>query len=398
MRCVGSHLAQPRTSRAWPPAGGHPVRAGPPCGAASPVRSTCRRDGLCAGFRPRPEGCVTARILRCPGKWFPRKGRAGGRASGRWEGRWLGFGPCLRILARAMVPASSPAAPASPLRRARPVRGARARSPSRPPGGWWGCCSWRRCCPGWGCSSSTRTSTGTRWCARSWRSGGSPRRTSSPRTRMGRTSSAPCTCTWWARCCRCSSASVAGRAVSLVFGVLSVVPLFALTRRLFGWRAGVAAGLAFSVVGHAPAVLHHGGQRGGVAVLHAGGVRAGGGRRGGEPLPAAVRARRCCSTWRARCATTRGCTSRSSRWPLVFSSEDRVASLTRAVGFGLVCLPFPLLWMQGNELAHGDPLFPIKAMDDFHRQWVADSGGCGRRAGLAAAAAGVLARRWRSSR
>ena len=61
-----------------------------------------------------------------------------------------------------------------------------------------------------------------------------------------------------------------GPAVSLLFGVLSVVPLFALTRRLFGWRAGVGAGLAFCRLGHAPAVVHHGGQRGGVALLHAG--------------------------------------------------------------------------------------------------------------------------------
>ncbi|HSP81183.1 MAG TPA: hypothetical protein VLQ93_21870, partial [Myxococcaceae bacterium] len=37
--------------------------------------------------------------------------------------------------------------------------------------------------------------------------------------------------------------------------------------------------------------------------------------------------------------------------------------------FGLLCLPFPLLWMQGNELAHGDPLFPIRAVEHFHVEW-----------------------------
>src|SRR5439155_17231898 len=31
-----------------------------------------------------------------------------------------------------------------------------------------------------------------------------------------------------------------------------------------------------------------------------------------------------------------------------------------------------LLWMHGNELTHGDPLYPIHFIDDFHRQWFRD--------------------------
>jgi hypothetical protein len=46
-----------------------------------------------------------------------------------------------------------------------------------------------------------------------------------------------------------------------------------------------------------------------------------------------------------------------------------------AVGFALLCLPFPLLWMLGNHLAHGDPLYPMTYIDDFHRAWAARSGG-----------------------
>src|SRR5690349_13325564 len=41
----------------------------------------------------------------------------------------------------------------------------------------------------------------------------------------------------------------AGRVASLLFGVLSVVPLYSLTRRMFGWRAGVVAGLGFALWG-----------------------------------------------------------------------------------------------------------------------------------------------------
>ncbi|WP_208719053.1 ArnT family glycosyltransferase, partial [Corallococcus sicarius] len=169
---------------------------------------------------------------------------------------------------------------------------------------------------------------------------------------------------------------VAGRLVSLVFGVLSVVPLFALTRRLFGWRAGVAAGLAFSVWGmHLQFSTTAGSEA--VSLFFMLAVFA--------LVAEGVEENRFQPLFWAGMLLNLACALRYDAWmyiplitvALVFSSNDRVASLTRAVGFGLACLPFPLLWMQGNELAHGDPFFPMKAVDDFHRQWVADSGGAG---------------------
>src|SRR5690606_10217009 len=57
---------------------------------------------------------------------------------------------------------------------------------------------------------------------------------------------------------------------------------------------------------------------------------------------------------------------------LLFQGEDRVASATRAIFFGLLVTPFPLAWMQGNELAHGNPLFPIQVIEQFHASWVQD--------------------------
>ncbi|XXF76670.1 glycosyltransferase family 39 protein [Myxococcaceae bacterium GXIMD 01537] len=166
----------------------------------------------------------------------------------------------------------------------------------------------------------------------------------------------------------------AGRAVSLLFGVLSVVPLFLLTRRLFGWRAGMAAGLAFSVWGMH---LQFSTTAGSEAVslflmlwvlsLFAEGLD----ENRFAPL-----------FWSAMVLNL-ACATRYDAWlfmplltlaPLV-APEDRVAAITRSFGFGLLCLPFPLLWMQGNEMASGDPFYPIHVVEEFHRNWVSDGVG-----------------------
>jgi 4-amino-4-deoxy-L-arabinose transferase-like glycosyltransferase len=164
--------------------------------------------------------------------------------------------------------------------------------------------------------------------------------------------------------------ALAGRVVSLVFGVLSVVPLFALTRRLFGWRAGVWAGLAFSVWGmHVQFSTTAAGEALAlflmlwVFALYAEGLEE---NRLGPLFGAAA-------------VLNLACATRYEAWlfiPLLTAAllmwgEDRVAAITRAVGFGLLCLPFPLLWMQGNELAHQEgPLYPIRVLEGLHAGWV----------------------------
>ncbi|MCY1081205.1 glycosyltransferase family 39 protein [Archangium lansingense] len=162
--------------------------------------------------------------------------------------------------------------------------------------------------------------------------------------------------------------ALAGRLVSLLFGVLSVVPLFALTRRLFGWRAGVWASLAFSVWGMHLQMSTTAASEAlslffmlWVFALIAEGLDE---NRLGPLFGAGV-------------VLNLACAVRYDAWmfipllsvALLFWGEDRVAALTRAVGFGLLCLPFPLLWMQGNEMAHGDPFFPITAVEQFHADW-----------------------------
>ncbi len=169
----------------------------------------------------------------------------------------------------------------------------------------------------------------------------------------------------------------AGRAVSLLFGVLSVVPLFALARRFFGWRAGLWAGLGFSVWGmHLQFSTTAGSEA--VALFFMLCVFA--------LFAQALAENRFGPLFGAAVVLNLACALRYDAWmyipllavmPLLWR-RDKVAGITMAVAFGLLCLPFPLLWMQGNELAHGDPLYPITYIDEFHRSWVAASGGGAR--------------------
>ncbi|QQR43100.1 glycosyltransferase family 39 protein [Myxococcus xanthus] len=169
---------------------------------------------------------------------------------------------------------------------------------------------------------------------------------------------------------------VAGRVVSLLFGVLSVVPLFALTRRLFGWRAGVVAGLSFAAWGmHMQFSTTASSEAVSLFFMLATFALYAEGVDDNRFLP----------LFQAALMLNLACALRYDAWmyiplltvALCFSSQDKVVSLTRAVGFGLVCLPFPLLWMQGNELMHGNPFFPVVAVEDFHRNWVKSSLGSG---------------------
>jgi hypothetical protein len=165
----------------------------------------------------------------------------------------------------------------------------------------------------------------------------------------------------------------AGRAVSLLFGVLSVVPLFALTRRFFGWRAGVWACLAFSAWGlHLQLSTTAASEA--VALFFMLSVFA--------LFAQALEENRFGPLFGAAMVLNLACALRYDAWmyiplltvmPLLWR-KDKVAGVTMAVAFGLLCLPFPLWWMQGNELAHGDPLYPVTYIDNFHRSWVANSG------------------------
>jgi 4-amino-4-deoxy-L-arabinose transferase-like glycosyltransferase len=163
----------------------------------------------------------------------------------------------------------------------------------------------------------------------------------------------------------------AGRWVSLLFGVLAVFPLYALTRRLFGWQAAVVAVLGLAVWGmHIQMSTTAGSEAVGLFLvlwvldLFARGVEE---NRFGSLLGSAA-------------VLNLACAVRYDCWLLapllvvllVAGDKDRIAAVTRGISFGLVSLPFPMLWMQGNERARGDAFAPMHYIESFHKTWVLD--------------------------
>ncbi|MBI3183646.1 MAG: glycosyltransferase family 39 protein [Myxococcales bacterium] len=163
----------------------------------------------------------------------------------------------------------------------------------------------------------------------------------------------------------------AGRAVSLLFGVLAVVPLYSLSRRLFGWRAGAWACAGFAAWGmHIQFSATAASESLAIfLVLSALALLAGG-----------LEHVRLWPLLASAGAMNLACATRYDAWLLVplmcatilLEGKDRVRGAKRAVLFGLLCLSFPLAWLMGNAVDHGDPLYPIRYIDDFHRRWFAD--------------------------
>ena len=163
---------------------------------------------------------------------------------------------------------------------------------------------------------------------------------------------------------------VAGRLVSLLCSVLTVVPLYRLGRRLAGRQAGVVACLALAAWGlhiqlsttaasEALAILLM------VSAFDALSSALDAGSRGGLVWAA---------IW-INLATA----VRYDAWlypPLIVLAvilvyRDRSLPVRDIVAFGAACLLFPALWMLGNYQMHGDPAFPLTYINHYHRLWVA---------------------------
>ncbi len=164
----------------------------------------------------------------------------------------------------------------------------------------------------------------------------------------------------------------AARVLSLVFGVLTVVPVFALTRHYFGARSAVLAGLGFALWGlHIQASTTGGSEAVGLFLMWV--VFAWFARVLYRPhwLPVVV----------AACAINLAAATRYDAWmyiPLLglllpWLARDRAAGWRAAGLFLLVSLAFPLTWMAGNAAWHGDPLFPLHYIDDYHAAWAAQT-------------------------
>jgi hypothetical protein len=159
-----------------------------------------------------------------------------------------------------------------------------------------------------------------------------------------------------------------GRALSLLCGVLTVVPVYALTRRLAGGAASLAAGFVFCMWS-----LHI--QFSTTA--------------GSEALSLLLSFS--ALSFFARALETDGvvpwlltvvlmnlaCATRYDLWlwvPLllviqVFSGPTPIDAFKRTVMLGLGFSVFPLAWCYGNYVAKGDPLFPIHYIETYHRNW-----------------------------
>jgi 4-amino-4-deoxy-L-arabinose transferase-like glycosyltransferase len=162
-----------------------------------------------------------------------------------------------------------------------------------------------------------------------------------------------------------------GRVLSLIFGVLSVLPLFQLTRRLMGWQAAVWACLAFSAWGMHLQFSTTAGSESLALFLMLCTLWL---------FAVGMEERRFAPIAYSALVLNLACATRYDAWllmpllalVLLFGDRDRVAAVTRAILFALVCLPFPMVWMQGNELATGSAFEPIRRIEQFHKSWISD--------------------------
>ncbi|MEW6430524.1 MAG: glycosyltransferase family 39 protein [Myxococcota bacterium] len=155
-----------------------------------------------------------------------------------------------------------------------------------------------------------------------------------------------------------------GRVVSFVAGALTAVPLFSLTRRLFGRPAAAWAVVGFGLWG-----LH-------VQVSTTAASEA-------LNLSLVTSALALVQAWRdegrreallgAALALNLACATRYDSWLLVPLVAATVAwhcrSLPAGAWFAVASSAFSVPWLVGNWLDEGHPLYPFVFIDDFHRAW-----------------------------
>jgi hypothetical protein len=162
----------------------------------------------------------------------------------------------------------------------------------------------------------------------------------------------------------------AGRWLSLLFGVLTVAPLHALTRRLFNITAAHVACLALAAWGmhvQLSTIAASEALAGLLTVLVA------------LYLVEALQDGTIAPLFYSAFFLNLLCAVRYEAWSwvlllpvlLTLHGKDRVAGLTRGVLFGLAALAYPMLWMRGSEIDMGDAFQPLRYIDQFHRDWAA---------------------------
>ncbi len=164
----------------------------------------------------------------------------------------------------------------------------------------------------------------------------------------------------------------ATRLASLLMGVLLVVPIFRLGRRLFSSQAALITGLVVATWSlHIQASTTAASEAVFLTLLFF----------CLDYLFQGIQEERFRPLAIAALFSNLACALRYDGWmyfPLLgiliaISGKDRVASITRAVLFLALCVPFPLWWMQQNEVSMGDALYPLHYINDYHKNWVQDA-------------------------
>lgn len=159
-----------------------------------------------------------------------------------------------------------------------------------------------------------------------------------------------------------------GRALSLVCGVLTVLPVYGLARRLAGGAASLAAGMVFclwslhiqfstTAASEALSLLLT------LTSLYC--------------FARALEFRSALWWWVVVLFMNLACATRYDLWLWVpvlvliqaLHGPNLGSALKRSVLFGLGLSIFPLLWAYGNYVAKGDALFVLHDIEAYHRNW-----------------------------
>jgi 4-amino-4-deoxy-L-arabinose transferase-like glycosyltransferase len=157
-----------------------------------------------------------------------------------------------------------------------------------------------------------------------------------------------------------------GRWFSLAVALLTVLPLFSLTRRLFGRPAAVAACLCLALWGmHVQFSTTSSSEALGLLLILATAAL----------FARAVLEEHRASLLGAALTLNLACATRYDAWlwvPMLTIALLLGRRWKWAAIFGLLCLAFPLGWAYGNWGDRGDPLFPFRFIDQYHRDWFPD--------------------------
>lgn len=161
----------------------------------------------------------------------------------------------------------------------------------------------------------------------------------------------------------------AARWLSLVCGTATVVPLFLLTRRLFGRQAGITAAALFSVWGFHLQLSTTGASEA-LGLLCAAIACASLAAALDTPGRAGIGA------WVTSAGfVTLACAVRYDLWLLIPIMGGVVLwrrGVDAALGWGGLAGLFPGLWLLGNAWVDGDAFAPMRAVDAFHRTWASE--------------------------